>query len=230
MTSKKTRSGPPSPEYGVLGETVGPGDLLVLNDVLDELFANLRDASALYLGGENGGRAGTVLALTAVWKFLMRFSPVVSEQLQVSLLNLASALIALDQNNVESILKPLPRNGRAPDSPARQAMVGYAVGAVRRLEFVGLSAPEAHRAVATTLSRQGIKPTRGRGQITERTIREWCARVAADTEGRTIAAVNAAPMLSEKWRSRLQSKPQAEARKFVLEALVSSVRRMQPGG
>jgi hypothetical protein len=84
--------------------------------------------------------------------------------------------------------------------------------------------------VAATLAKQAIKPMRGKGQISTRTIREWCERIGADTAGQSPAAKEAARMLSEKWRCRLSSVPQPEARVAVLRALSESIRRAKAAG
>jgi hypothetical protein len=122
-------------ESGFLPEGVRPADLTILNEALTSLFASLRVASKLYRDDPDHGRRGTAVTLTAVTEFLLRFRRTVSDELHLPLINLASALAALELNNVQPILRPVPRTGRAPDSAARQVMVGSAAGAVRQLEF-----------------------------------------------------------------------------------------------
>ena len=172
----------PSPEWGAdfgkLPEAVGPAELETLNHALSILFGQLRDAKALFESSGNGGRAGTTAALRAVWMFLARFRAA-RDGLHVPLLDLASALMALNANNVVPILKPSPRSGRAYDSPKRQALVGFAAGAVEQLRWTGMSPAEAHRAVAAELLKSGVKPARGTGPIRARTVRDWCDRVSA---------------------------------------------------
>ena len=53
------------------------------------------------------------------------------------LLNLSSALLALNENNIEPILKPTKQTGRAASSARRYALIGIAVGAAMRLEWTG---------------------------------------------------------------------------------------------
>ena len=86
----------------------------------------------------------------------MRFQPGLSQNLHAPLLDLASALLALDENKIEPMLKPTPTRGggRAPDSVARQALIGFAVGTVRRLQLTGLQRAAAHKAVADAQSSQ----------------------------------------------------------------------------
>jgi hypothetical protein len=211
-------------EFGVLPEALGPADLEVLNQALISLFGRLREASALYPTGQNGGRAGVVRALGAVCFFLMRFNPALLEGLHIPLLNLESALLALNGNNVEPMLKPTvaPSGGRALDSPARQALVGVAVGAVRRLKWTGLKSAAARNAVADALTRVGIKPARGKRRITERTIRDWCERVDADVGRRSVAAMNADAVCTDEWRLRILALEPGEARRFILMALTNA--------
>ena len=79
----------------------------------------------------------------------MQFGSVRAETLHTPLLNLWSALLALNENNIEPILRPTKRTGRAASSPRRYALIGIAVGAAMRLEWTGLSKADANNAVAT---------------------------------------------------------------------------------
>jgi hypothetical protein len=109
-------------------------------------------------------------------------------------------------------------------------MVGTAVGAVKQLRLIGINAAEAQRAVAATLTKQGIKATRGKEQVSTRTIREWCERVDAETVVRTPTAKEAARMMTEKWRRRLLALPQVEAQGKVLANLSGNIRRAKAAG
>src|SRR5947209_1764021 len=91
-------------------------------------------------------------------------------------MNLHGALLALNENNVEPILKPKKRTGRAPSSPRRYGLIGIAVGAAQRLEWTGLSAAEANKAVATKLNAVGVEPKRGKSRVTADTVRRWRER------------------------------------------------------
>jgi hypothetical protein len=44
--------------------------------------------------------------------------------LHVPLMTLHSALLALNENNIEPVLKPRKRTGRATSSPRRYALIG----------------------------------------------------------------------------------------------------------
>ena len=144
---------------------IGPTDLEALNEALAALFHQLRLARSLP-PGETHGRLNAVVALGAAWRFLARFEPVLPETLHVPLISLHSALLALNENNVEPILRPRKRTGRAASSPRRYALIGIAVGAAGRLEWTGLSPVDATKAVATKLNALGVKPTRGKGGVT----------------------------------------------------------------
>jgi hypothetical protein len=111
-----------------LPEKIGPADLKALNQALGALFVELRFARGLP-PGETHGRLGAVVALRAAWGFLMRFEPALAESLHVPLMSLHSALLALNENNIEPILKPITRTGRATSSPRRYALIGITVGA-----------------------------------------------------------------------------------------------------
>jgi hypothetical protein len=232
---------------------VGPAELETLNNALSTLFAQLRDAKALFENAGNGGRAGTVVALSAVWTFVAQFGAA-REGLHIPLLDLAGALIALNTNNVLPVLMPHPRSGRAYDSPKRQALVGFAAGAVEQLRWTGMCPAEAHRVVAAELSKWGVKPARGTRPIKARTVRDWCERVRAGLPlfrslttpssqagqewyekdrpaelGLITAAGNAASLLTEEQRKRIQVLPTNMSRRYILDALSNSIRAMKLG-
>ncbi|MGH7113855.1 MAG: hypothetical protein ACREE9_05095, partial [Stellaceae bacterium] len=158
--------------YGKLPEIVTAADLEQLNAALAEMFGKLREAAGLRPTNE---RAAAVQELLGVAYFVMRFENGLAQNLHAPLMGLASALLALDNNKVEPLVAPTGTRsgGRAPDSPARQALIGFAVGAVERLRWTGLPRPDAHKAVADALHRIGISPGRGSARVTSRTVREW---------------------------------------------------------
>jgi hypothetical protein len=102
--------------------------LEILNHALAILFEQLRDAKALFESSRNSGRARS-LRCVPYGCFLRDFAQH-GKGFTSPLLDLASALMALNANNVVPLLKPSPRSGRAYDSPMRQALVGFAAGAV----------------------------------------------------------------------------------------------------
>lgn len=223
--------------------TIGPADLEALNHALAALFQKLRSARSLP-PGETHGRISAVVALSAAWRFFTRFEPVLTEKLHVPLMSLHSALLALNENNVEPILKPRRRTGRAASSPRRCALIGIAVGAARRLEWTGLSPKHANKAVAVKLNALGVKPTRGMGGVTADTLRRWReqisatepllrslpqvlqSKLSADDLGWISAARNAESMLTDEWRNKIQVLAAADARRFVLLSLEKSICEM----
>jgi hypothetical protein len=214
-----------------LPEKIGPADLERLNEALGALFGEL-SFSRRFPPGKAHGRLSTVAALDAVWTFLMRFEPILAETLHVPLLHLHGALLALNENNVEPLLKPTaaPPGGRAPDTPARQQLIGSASGAVARLHWTGMARAATHKAVADILNKLGVRPGRDSARITARTVRGWCERVAADVGGHSIAATNANMMLTPKWQSKIKALPPTARRQFVLDALAHAVRNLANGG
>jgi hypothetical protein len=224
-----------------------------LNQALTGLFADLRVASRLYTDKDFSDRAATLVALAATWHFLIEFRVVVDERLHLPLLNLSSALHALNENNVAPILKPTvtAKGGRAVDSPDRQVLIGIAVGTVGRLRWTGMPVLEAHGLVAAELVTLGIKPARGAGRITARTVKEWCQRVSnnrpvirsilaggaealAKAEPADIAQKSAVDqvdkMLSPKWQSLIECQPRDAARAFVLDSLRAAIQAKVAGG
>jgi len=236
------------PDSG-LSEALGAEDLAIFNEVLAALFSDLRDASTLYRDKKISDRAATVIALGAAYRFLMCFRPALDEQLHLPLLNLSSALMALNDNYVAPLLRPTrtPIGGRAPDPPKRQALIGLAVGTVGRLVWTGMPVREACKVVAAELVRLGIGLARGTGTIKDRTVKGWCDRVSADrpairailtggakavTEAdpgdvaASAAVINADEMLTPKWRSLIERQPRKEARAFVLSCLKANITNM----
>jgi hypothetical protein len=159
-------------------------------------------------------------------------------------MSLHGALLALNENNVEPILQPTKRTGRATSSPRRYALIGFAVGAAQQLQWIGLSPSDANKAVARKLTTLGIKPTRGNDGITAGTLRRWReqlnatqpllrslsrvlqSELSAEDLGWINAANNAGSILTEQSRARIASLATAAARRFVLLALEESIRQM----
>jgi hypothetical protein len=159
-------------------------------------------------------------------------------------LSLSNALLALNDNNIEPILEPTKRSGRATSSPRRYVLIGIAVGAAQRLEWAGLSPADANKAVATKLNNLGIKPTRGKNGVTADTLRRWREQISvvrpllrsqsqlepqdigAEDIGWIKAARNADDMLTEEWRGKIAAHTPADARRFVLAALEANIRQM----
>jgi hypothetical protein len=245
MATEGTESESDPAAVSLLPEKIGTVDLETLNQAIAALMAELRIARSLP-AGETHGRQGAVAALIAVWSFLARFEPVLAEKLHVPLLSLHSALLALNENNIESILKPIKRRGRAISSLRRYALIGTAVGATQRLEWIGLSPKDANKAVAEKLNELGIKPTRGKNGVTADTLRRWreqineaqpllrllslsqlnLLNISDEDTGWINAAGVANGMVRVEWHARLVAEAPAEARRFVLSDLEDSIRDM----
>jgi hypothetical protein len=166
--------------WGTLPDQIRPKSLVYLNYGLEFLFDELREAAERHKSGHHGGRLGTIQALEAVTLFLMTFKSVHEERLEAPLALLANALRALDRNTVGSLVRPVPRSGRAPASDVRQALKGLVAYTVRRLQDIGMDNKGSQQAVARRLKELGIKPDRGARDLTARTVREWCETTAAD--------------------------------------------------
>lgn len=216
-----------------------------LNQALETLLEDLRVARRIPTGDTNG-RLGAVVALRAVYTFLMNICPAPAEGLHIPLLNLHSALLALNENNVEPILRPIKRTGRAVSSPKRFELIGIAIGSARRLEWTGTAPAAANGQIAARLTALGVKPTRGSGRITDRTLRGWRERAEAtepllgaprllgqvispEDRGWISAARNAQEMLTDEWSARIRALVPATARRFILEAMENSIREINLG-
>jgi hypothetical protein len=203
-----------------------PHDLAHLNEGLRWLLCELREATELHRSSVHGGRAGALHAVKTMTAFLMLFDTVNKEGLQAPLALLADALKSLDSNMVEPMMKPLPHSGRAPASDARRSMKGVAAYVVRRLQDFGIDRATACKDVATQLAACDVKPDRGSGKMTARTIREWCDAGDADVGRRgdlaqTIDGLLADPQIN----NELDALTPKEARRRLLDRLASVARR-----
>jgi len=200
-----------------LPEAITEGDVPTLNIALRHLWVELREAQSEFATGNH--LDGAYLALLAVSAFLSRFGPVRQEGLSTPLAALESALWVLDEGVVEPILKPTrrARSGRARSSVHHQELKGAAVYVVHRLHRLGLEQKKARAIVAAELRRIGVKPDRGSGEITGRTIRGWCEEVAADVGRHGVAAQRSHALLSHPGNKALEKMPR-EAAKSVLQS------------
>jgi hypothetical protein len=205
---------------GVLPETIGEGDLEILNHGLGHLFALLREARRLRHDEGDAGRAAAFAALGGVWQFIALFERPLAELLHLPILDLQDALAALEENNVLPILKRVARHGRARSSNAYLTLKGRAAGTVKRLTDTGLSRPESLRAVADLLRKLGIRSERGAGNITATTVKNWCVEVDGDVSRRGTAALAYDSMFARpEEQQRLASIPKGQARKLALAEL-----------
>jgi len=225
-TRGKTKSddSPPHLDFlkryaGALPETIAEGDLETLNSGLVFLFAWLRDARRLYDEEGDGGRAAAFTALGAMGQFIMLFKLPLAELLHMPILNLQTAMAALEENNVLPILKPVARRGRAPSSHVHATLKGHAAGTVRRLVEKGLGRREAHQTVAKLLKQLSIRPERGSGSVTATTVRNWQDEVSSDVGRRGTAAMMHDSMFSPLEQQSFSAMPQDQARRYALAEL-----------
>jgi hypothetical protein len=211
--------------FGCLPDHIQPHELAHLNEGLQWLLGELREASELYRKSLNGGRDGAFHAVKAVTAFLMLFDRVNTERLQAPLALLANALKALDSNMVEPMMRPLPSSGRAPASDARRSMKGVAAYVVRRLQDIGIDRAAACKDVATQLVACDVKPDRGSGKITGRTVREWCNANGADVGRRGDLAQTFDILLADPQNNEFDALPSKEARRLLLDRLVKIARQ-----
>jgi hypothetical protein len=206
-----------------LPESFAAGDVPRLNIAFQHLWAELREAHSEFADGNHLN--GAYLSLLSVYAFLSLFGPVRQEGLFVPLAALESALWALDEGVVEPILKPARRTGtgRARSPVLYQEIKGTAVYVVQRLHSLGLEQKEARAIVAAELRSIGVKPERGSGGITARTIRGWCEEVAADIGRHRAAAQRCYVLLSHPANKSLENMPPEAAKSWLRSRLSSFV-------
>jgi len=213
---------------GSLPTIIGQDNLEKLNSGLDVLFNRLRVAKQEYDVGTDGGRVGAFTALGAVWQFITLFDSPRAEGLYVPILKLQDALVALDQNDVLPILKPVRHAGRAPSSHAYTALKGHAAATVMRLRKSNLDPKQACVLVARELAKLGVRPDRGRGGITATTVRHWCDEVENDVGRRGTAATIYDMMFTDDENKKFDALPHDRAKAFTLDSLRHYVREIFP--
>jgi ParB-like chromosome segregation protein Spo0J len=212
---------------GTLSEELTERDLETLNAALRFFFADLRGAWDQFQAGQD--RKGAIQALAAMWRLIALFKSPLAETLHVPILLLQDALCALDKNKVAPMLKPAPRSGRARSIGARAGLRGHAAGTVQHLMQAGLTQPQAYARLAKTLTKLGVRPERGPGQITATTIRHWCDEVAADVGRRSVAATVYDGMFTRDEHNRfLGLSSDGERQSSAIESLEGFVRAVLP--
>ncbi|MGC2823657.1 MAG: hypothetical protein WA322_05400 [Pseudolabrys sp.] len=231
----KPQSGDAPPHFnflmrvkGSLPETIAKSDLETLNLGLGFLFARLREARQQYDKDADSGRAASINALGAMWRFIALFKLPLAELLHMPILKLQEALDALDQNNVLPILKPVARPGRAPSSDAYTALQGHAAGTVMRLRKLDLDPKQACTLVAKELAKLGVRPQRGANAITTDTVRHWCDVLASDVGRHGTAAMVYDSMFTVEENKRFDALPHAKAQSFALASLRQFVQEIFP--
>jgi hypothetical protein len=204
------------------------------------LMAGLQEASRLFAEGKDGGRHGAIAALNAVIQFLLGFEG--ATQFRQPLIALVDALVSLDDGRVLPILKPHPRSGRPPASAIEEDIKAVAAMTVHRLGETGLELNEAYERVAKVCREAGLKPARKgakdsqgqKAEITARTVRLWCEKIAEDV-GRRSQAAQTFDRLLQSQSSRAEAIAQAiegqdteAVRERLLEGLRPSLMEMLP--
>jgi hypothetical protein len=227
----KSKNGPEAAPsvVGSLPEKIEPSDLCLLNEALAYLFQELHRASALYKSNPIAGREGAIHSVETVVNFLSVFAPVISASLHAPLATLFDALMYLDDGRVLPLLKPAKKTGRARASAIRESLIGATAFTVKRLTETGMTAPDAHKAVARILGGIGIKPARGRADnvITARTIGGWCEQVRADVGRYSTAAQTYDLLISDPRGSTANDLLPAQARSALLEQLAKTAKKIR---
>jgi len=219
---------PPILKLGTLPEPIGETDLSTLNSALGFLFGRLREARVEFEQEGEGGRRGIVNALGACWTFITLFKTPLAESLHVPILRLHEALAMLGQGRTEPMLKAVRRRGRAPSGPAYAGLKGHAVATVQLLILhAGLARDDAHRAVATQLSRLCVRPERGSGTVTATTVRNWRNEVSSDVGRHDTAAMMYDYKLAH-GQEMLSALPKDQARQRALQELAGWVQLIFP--
>jgi hypothetical protein len=164
-----------------------------------------------------------------MWRFIVLFERPLAECLHIPLHSLENALVALEANQVEPIIRPVPHCGRSVSSDARAALKGCAAGTVRRLCEQGVGRLDACRKVANTLNKLGVRPERGAGHVTATTIRHWCDSVAEDVSRSGPAATVHDDMFTAEENARFASIRKDQAEAFALASLRAFVLSVKPG-
>ena len=200
-----------------------------MNTGLRFFFSDLRRASELFHQSDYAGRQGAIKALAAAWRLVALFKQPFSENLFLPILHLQDALRKLDEGTVAPMLKPARRRGRTTSTDARAALRGHAAGTVTRLKEAGISWEDARSLVAEALVKLGVRPERGTGQITARTVRTWCEEVAADVGRRGAGAIVYDGMFTDDERRRFSGLPSDKRRRaLALNSLAGFVRAHFP--
>src|SRR5262249_4842386 len=198
-----------------------------VNQAREFLLADVRGATSLCLERGDNGRSGAAVTLGAAWRFIVLFDRPHAERLHFPLLRLQDALSALENNQVEAIIKPVARIGRATSSSGRAALMGVAAGAGQRLCDAGIGRAEAVSKVAKARTKVGVRPERGRGPVTATTVRHWCNKVAEDVSRAGAAATVYDSMFTAEETARFAAL-QKDRQAFALKSLVEFVRATFP--
>jgi hypothetical protein len=212
---------------GTIPERITAADLETLNEGLRFFFSKLRLARGLFHQSEE--RHAAIVALDAAWRLITLFQQPYTESLPLPLQHLQDALRTLAAGTVAPMLTPVRRRGRTRTTDVRAALRGCAAGTVDRLVEAGEPLEEARALVAKILVKLGVRPDRGSSAITSRTVRGWCAEVAADKGCRAAAVIVYNDMFTDDERQRFSNLESDQARrKLALESFILFVRTHFP--
>jgi hypothetical protein len=221
------------------GEDVSPDydRIEIKSKALDFLFTRLAKANRLFVEGNDAGRRGVIEAINGVLEVL-RFFPGTTDHRQ-PLTSLLNALVNLNDGNVLPLLERAAAGpGSRPASHARESDKAMAESTVDWLCETGLGPNEARKMVAQACREAGIKGAKdSQGQepeITDRTVRGWCEKIAEDV-GCHLQAAQTYKRLSQSWATKTQTITQkaiesvgvGAVRRALLEALRRSLGEMR---
>jgi hypothetical protein len=193
---------------GTLPEEITPSELQILNSALSSLFAALREIRSLYQNAETieDRRRAICVALAFYCRFIQLFQKPLEEGLYVPILHLNDSLAGLNDNLVSPILQPIRKKGRSESSEVHNALKGLVAATVIFLCENGFRAPDAHKLVVQWLNKLGVRSVRGSGDITAKTVKNWCGGISSLGETSTAtAAIMCKQMLAESERKRLDA-------------------------
>jgi hypothetical protein len=189
---------------GALPEVITSSELQILNSALSFLFASLREVRQLYQKPEADRRHAIRVALAFYCRFIQLFQKPLEEGLDIPILHLNDALGGLDNNLVSPILQAFPKIGRSKSSDAHNALKGLVAATATYLCENDFSTEDSRKLLAQWLNKLGVRSERGSGDITPRTVRNWCAEVSSLGKTSTAtAAIMCNKMLAESERKRL---------------------------
>lgn len=153
-------------------------DADIESSAVSVLRGAMEEADRRLLLAKNGHEKRTAVfaALRAVSTFLGSIGCKV-----MPLLVLSDTILQLDNGTVDPVLQKKATTGRARTGVLRGSLEGHVIGVVKAMVECGDSPLEARRKVARVLRQAGVRPARGGGEITARTIRAWGERASADS-------------------------------------------------
>jgi hypothetical protein len=151
-----------------------------LNEVFGDFARGLEAALEVYKKGTHSGRDGAGACLGTVALLLDLFEVFDRNHVTTPINAIVNALAALNENNQLPILTPVPSTGRAKSSYMRSMLEGWAVVTVERVMEAGKPLDKACEIVAKELVKAGVKSTRGKSDISARTVKNWKQRSSED--------------------------------------------------